>query len=172
MKNQNLFPARTKNWHNSTTVKKVPPAHAKRVSTSRRTCICSILFFDSLSEYPFAIIAAGIFILVSGLMWLSHIKKNLATFTAPQSTWYTFIFDDILSFQAQEKRCAIQLIVGKDIQMHRYTTVDRGSQDHKEQIPGGLSQQTMMGPMKGLNETTGLWNWIAKIWKSKIFELL
>jgi hypothetical protein len=35
-------------------------------STSRRTCICSVLFFDSLSEYPFAIIAAGIFILMSG----------------------------------------------------------------------------------------------------------
>jgi hypothetical protein len=31
MYNQNLFPARTKNWHNSTTGKKVPPAHAKRV---------------------------------------------------------------------------------------------------------------------------------------------
>ncbi len=31
MYNQNLFPTRTKNWHNSTTVKKVPPAHAKRV---------------------------------------------------------------------------------------------------------------------------------------------
>ncbi len=30
MYNQNLFSARTKNWHNSTTGKKVPPAHAKR----------------------------------------------------------------------------------------------------------------------------------------------
>ena len=30
MYNQILFPARTKNWHNSTTGKKVPPAHAKR----------------------------------------------------------------------------------------------------------------------------------------------
>ncbi len=28
MYNQNLFPARTKNCHNSTTGKKVPPAHA------------------------------------------------------------------------------------------------------------------------------------------------
>ncbi len=27
--NQNQFPARTKNWHNGTTGKKVPPAHAK-----------------------------------------------------------------------------------------------------------------------------------------------
>ncbi len=35
-------------------------------STTRQTCICSVLFFDSLSEYPFAIIAAGIFILMSG----------------------------------------------------------------------------------------------------------
>ncbi len=30
MYNQNLFPARTKNWHNSTTGEKTPPAHAKR----------------------------------------------------------------------------------------------------------------------------------------------
>jgi hypothetical protein len=55
-------------------------------STSRRTCICSVLFFDSSLEYPFAFIAAGIFILMSGLMWLLHIKKNLAAFAAPQST--------------------------------------------------------------------------------------
>jgi hypothetical protein len=55
-------------------------------STSRQTYICSILFFDSSSEYPFAIIAAGIFILMSGLMWLLHIKKNLAAFAARQST--------------------------------------------------------------------------------------
>jgi hypothetical protein len=45
-------------------------------STSRWTCICSVLFFDSLLEYPFVFIAAGIFILMSGLMWLLHIKKN------------------------------------------------------------------------------------------------
>ncbi len=55
-------------------------------SISRQTCICSVLFFDSSSEYPFAIIAAGIFILMSGLMWLLHIKKNLAAFAAQQST--------------------------------------------------------------------------------------
>ncbi len=55
-------------------------------STSQRTCICSVLFFDYLSEYPFAIIPAGIFILMSGLIWLLHIKKNLAAFSAPQST--------------------------------------------------------------------------------------
>ncbi len=30
MYNQNLFPASTKYWHNSTTGKKVPPAHEKR----------------------------------------------------------------------------------------------------------------------------------------------
>jgi hypothetical protein len=54
-------------------------------STSRRTCICSVLFFDSSTEYPFAIISAGIFILMSGTMWLLHIKKILATFAAPQS---------------------------------------------------------------------------------------
>ena len=70
---------------------------------------------------------------------------------------------NILSFQAQEKRCAIWLMVGKENQMHCYATVGRGSQDYKEQIPGGLSQQTMMGPMKGLNVTTGLQNRVAKI---------
>jgi hypothetical protein len=30
MYNQNLFPAGIKNWHNSTTGKRVPPAHEKR----------------------------------------------------------------------------------------------------------------------------------------------
>ncbi len=87
-------------------------------STSWQTCICSILFFDSLLEYPFAIIAAGIFTLMSGLMWLSHTKKNLEAFTAWQSTWYCFLFDDILSFQVQEKRCTIWLMVHKENQTH------------------------------------------------------
>ena len=54
-------------------------------------------------------------------------------------------------------------MVGKENQMHRYATVGRGSQNHKEQIPGGLSQQTMTGPTKGLNVTTGLQNRVAKI---------
>jgi hypothetical protein len=63
-------------------------------------------------------------------------------------------------------------MVGKENQTHRYATVGRGSQDHKEQISGGLSQQTMTGSTKGLNVTTGLRNQVAKIWKSKIFELL
>ncbi len=42
----------------------------------------------------------------------------------------------------------------------------------KEQIPKGLSQQTMMGPTKGLNVTTSLQNQITKKWKLKIFALL
>jgi hypothetical protein len=54
-------------------------------------------------------------------------------------------------------------MVGKENQTHRYATVGRGSQDYKEQIPGGLSQQTMTGPTKGLNATTGLRNRVAKI---------
>jgi hypothetical protein len=41
-------------------------------------------------------------------------------------------------------------MVGKENQMPCYATVGCGSQDHKEQIPGGLSQQTMTGPTKGL----------------------
>jgi hypothetical protein len=54
-------------------------------------------------------------------------------------------------------------MVGKQNQTHRYTTVGGGSQDFKEQIPEGLSQQTMTGPTKGLNVTTGLQNQVAKI---------
>jgi hypothetical protein len=39
-----------------------------------------------------------------------------------------------------------------------------GLQDYgKEKIPEGLSQQTMTGPTKGLNVTTGLQNQAAKI---------
>jgi hypothetical protein len=40
MYNQNLIPARTKNWHNSSTGKKVPPAHAKRVYLFLRLWFC------------------------------------------------------------------------------------------------------------------------------------
>ena len=58
-------------------------------------------------------------------------------------------------------------MVGEENQMHRYATVSRGSQDHKEQIPGGLSQQTMTGPTKGLNVTTGVQNQVAKIENQK-----
>jgi hypothetical protein len=39
MYNQNPFPARTKNWHNSTTGKKVPP-HAKRVYSFLCLSVC------------------------------------------------------------------------------------------------------------------------------------
>ncbi len=41
-----------------------------------------------------------------------------------------------------------------------------------KQIPEGLSQQTMTGPKKGLNATTGLKNQVAKIRKLEIFALL
>jgi hypothetical protein len=99
-------------------------------STSQWTRICSILFFDSLSEYPFAIIAAGIFTLISELMWLSHTKKNSATFAVQRSTRYSFLFDDILSFQAQEKWRAIWLVVGKENLTHRGATISLASQDY------------------------------------------
>jgi hypothetical protein len=36
-------------------------------ATSQQTCICSVLSFDSLLEYPFACIAEGIFTKVDGL---------------------------------------------------------------------------------------------------------
>jgi hypothetical protein len=58
-------------------------------------------------------------------------------------------------------------MVGKENQIHRYATEGRGSQDYKEQIPRGLSQQTMMGPTKGLNVTTGAQNQVAKIENQK-----
>jgi hypothetical protein len=54
-------------------------------------------------------------------------------------------------------------MMGKENQTHCYATVGRGSQDNKEQIPGGLSQQTMTGPAKGLNVTTSSQNRVAKI---------
>jgi hypothetical protein len=47
-------------------------------------------------------------------------------------------------------------MVGKENLTHRYATLGHGPQDHKEQIPRGLSQQTMTGPTKGLNVTTNL----------------
>jgi hypothetical protein len=70
-----------------------------------------------------------------------------------------------LTFSASKhkKRWLIRLMVGKENQTHHYATVGHGSHNHKDQILGGLSQQTMMGPMKDLNVTTGLRNRVAKI---------
>jgi hypothetical protein len=112
--------------------------------TSQWTCICSVLFFDPSLEYPFAIIAAGIFTLVPGLMWLLHIKKNLAAFAA-------FLF---VCFQAQEKGCKIRCMVGKENQIHCNANRPRPGHKTMEHISRGLSQQTMTGPTKGLNVTT------------------
>jgi hypothetical protein len=58
-------------------------------------------------------------------------------------------------------------MVGKENQMHRYATEGHGSQDYKEQIPGGLSQQTMTGPTIGLNVTTDVQNQVTKIENQK-----
>jgi hypothetical protein len=49
MYNQNLFPTRTKNLHNSTTGKKVPPAHAKHgrfLQPTRRECFTIFYFLE------------------------------------------------------------------------------------------------------------------------------
>ncbi len=54
-------------------------------------------------------------------------------------------------------------MVGKENQTHRNDTVGHGPEDYMEQIPGGLSQQTVMGLTKGLNGTTGLQNRVPKI---------
>jgi hypothetical protein len=76
---------------------------------------------------------------------------------------YSFLFDDILSFQAQEKRCSIWLMVGKENQTEMGTNMPRVTRLHKEQIPKGLSQQTVMGPTKVLDVTTSVQNRVAKI---------
>ncbi len=47
-------------------------------------------------------------------------------------------------------------MVGKENQMLHDATIGPRSQAYKEQIPKGLSQQTMTGPMKGLDVTTGV----------------
>jgi hypothetical protein len=46
-------------------------------------------------------------------------------------------------------------MVGNENQTHRDANRPRVTRLDKEQIPKGLSQQTMTGPTKGLNETTG-----------------
>jgi hypothetical protein len=95
----------------------------------------------------------------------------LAAFAAQRSTWYPFLFDEILSFQAQKRGVQSGLWWAKRVKC-TVTPISPGSQDYKEQIPKGLSQQTMMGSTKVLDVTTGAWNWVAKIWKSKIFAIL
>jgi hypothetical protein len=54
-------------------------------------------------------------------------------------------------------------MVGKENQTHRDANIGPGSQDYKEQILKGLSQQTMAGPTKILDVTTGVQNQVAKI---------
>jgi hypothetical protein len=49
-------------------------------------------------------------------------------------------------------------MVGKENQMYCDATIGPGSQAYKEQIPEGLSQQTMTGPTKGLDVTTSAQN--------------
>jgi hypothetical protein len=58
-------------------------------------------------------------------------------------------------------------MVDKENQMHRDATIGPGSQAYKEQIPKGLSQQTMMGPTKGLDVTTSARNQVAKIYENQ-----
>jgi len=60
---------------------------------SRRTCWMRIRSAASESEYPFALIAAEIEILVTGFG--SQAKKKRAAFLARASTLYSFLFEDI-----------------------------------------------------------------------------
>ncbi len=54
-------------------------------------------------EYPFAFIAAGNFTLVSGSGLRLHLRKNLATGFTQASMQYSFLLEDIFSFQQREK---------------------------------------------------------------------
>jgi hypothetical protein len=49
-------------------------------------------------------------------------------------------------------------MVDKENQMHHDATIGPKSQDYKEQIPKGLSQQTLTGPTKVIDITTGAKN--------------
>ena len=60
---------------------------------SRRTCWTRIRSAASASEYPFALITAGMESLVTGFG--SQAKKKRAAFFARASTLYSFLFEDI-----------------------------------------------------------------------------
>ena len=64
---------------------------------SRRTCWTRIRSAASASEYPFALIAAGMESLVTGFG--SQAKKKRAAFLARASTLYSFLFVDIGSVE-------------------------------------------------------------------------
>ncbi len=49
-------------------------------------------------------------------------------------------------------------MVGKENQTHHDATIPRSQDYGKEQIPDGLSQQTMTGPTKVLDVTSGARN--------------
>ena len=61
---------------------------------SRCTCWIRIRFMTSTSEYPLALMAAGIENLVAG--FASHARKKRAAFLARSSTLYSFLFEDVL----------------------------------------------------------------------------
>jgi hypothetical protein len=68
---------------------------------SRRTCWTRIRSAASTSEYPFALIAAGIESLVSG--FASQAQKKTAAFLARSSTLYSLLFEDIVELFRRER---------------------------------------------------------------------
>jgi hypothetical protein len=83
---------------------------------SRRACWTRIRLAASASEYPFALIAAGMESLVTGFG--SQVRKKKAPFLAWASTLYSFLFADIAQIErelgptdaeAPEKRETIML---------------------------------------------------------------
>ena len=69
------------------------PLRRREDEDSRRTCWTRIRSEASVSEYPFALIAAGMESLVTGFG--SQAKKKRAAFFARASTLYSFLFEDI-----------------------------------------------------------------------------
>jgi hypothetical protein len=68
---------------------------------SWRTCWTMIQSTALTSEYPFALIAAGIESLVSG--FASQAWKKTAAFLARSSTLYSLLFEDIVGLFCREK---------------------------------------------------------------------
>jgi hypothetical protein len=133
------------------------------------TCWARIWSTVSTSEYTFALMEAGIESLVP---WFApHGRKKRAAFLAQSSTILQR-HDEELASANTENGLQEQCAPGKGKQYGKATLSGPASQDYREQISNGMSQQTIHNSTVDTELTINVGNRVAKIRKFKIIELL
>jgi hypothetical protein len=107
----------------------------------------------------------------------SHATKKRAAFSEQSSTLYSFLFEDMMKcflLKIQKTGIGNQCTQGKGKQWGKATLSVSGpkSQDYGEQIPNGMSWQTIDNSTVDTKLTIDVRNLVAKIRKSKIIGLL